>query len=97
VHKELKLAPNAVTAEVEYQNRRKIKQQNYNIMSQKGFNLDRGTLVLVYTDPKPLGKRRTVIRDKLFMVVGNRGALYKIIDDSGAEFYVPRYKLRLAY
>jgi hypothetical protein len=97
VHSTLKMKPNDITPDIEYQLQRKNMQSNYNISKQNGFNLRKGTQVLVYNDPNPLTKRRTVIRDKLFKILGNQGPIYKIVDSEGKINYVPRYKLRIAY
>jgi hypothetical protein len=97
IHSTLKMKPNDITPDIEYQLQRKNMQENFNISKQNGFNLRKGTQVLVYNDPNPLTKRRTVIKDKVFKILGNQGPIYEIVDKEGKINYVPRYKLRLAY
>jgi hypothetical protein len=96
-HETLGVSPNDMTPELEYRLQRKIKQQNYNITTRRGFDIKPGTPVLAYNDSNPLTKRRTIVRNKPFQVVGNAGAMYQIVDEEGNTNMVPRYKLRVAY
>jgi hypothetical protein len=96
-HEALGVAPNNMTPYLEARRQRKIKQQNYNIMTRRGFDLEPGTPVLAYNDSNPLTKRRMVVRDLPLRVVDSTGAMYKVVDESGNTNMVPRYKLRVAY
>ena len=77
---------------------RKIKQENYSIMNNPGFNLSKGAKVDVYNVDSSMAKRRTIKQEGKFKINDRRGAMFEVInDETGEKQIVPRYKLSLRF
>ncbi|KAK8871709.1 hypothetical protein M9Y10_007449 [Tritrichomonas musculus] len=72
---------------------RRICQDNYNIMSQRGFNLDQGTSVKIYNEKDSMSKRRSVIQPGKYYIKGFKNGLYEVVDDKNRSQMVPRYRI----
>ena len=77
---------------------RRIQQENYNIMSQYGFNLKDGMNVKVYNNRSTMGKRRSNIEPGKWKVNKRIGSLFEVIDENtGEKENKSRYQLAPIY
>ena len=76
---------------------RKIHQENYNIMSQYGFNIEDGTKVKVYNNRPAMGKRRSELEPNQWRVIGNSGPLFELINENGEKQIKSRYQISPIY
>lgn len=72
---------------------RRICQENYNIMSRKGFSIPKGTKVKVYNETDKMLKRRTVIQPGEFTVDDFNRGLYKVISKNNTVQWLPRFRI----
>ena len=67
-------------------------------MNSPGFNLSKGSNVVVYNVDSTMAKRRTINQIGKFKVNDRRGAMFEVInDETGEKQIVPRYKLSLRF
>ena len=59
---------------------RRIQQENYNIMTQYGFDINPGEDVIVYNERNNMAKRRSEIEPEIMKVKERKGALYVLND-----------------
>ena len=72
---------------------RRIQQDNFNIMSQNGFNIDKGKAVKVYNERGQMAKRRSEIEPGKWKVLRRVGHLFEIMDEDGNKQTKSRYQL----
>ena len=72
---------------------RRIIQNNYNVKSQPGYQLDAGQKVNVFNEKDTLMKRRTIVQPGEYTVTGYDNGVYQI-QGEGLVQNIPRYKLR---
>lgn len=72
---------------------RKIRQENYNISSQLGFNLVNGQEVSVFNERNNMAKRRSQIEPGTFRIKQRIGNIYEIIDENGNTQLKTRAKI----
>jgi hypothetical protein len=90
-------SPNDMTKNMEIYMIRQLKQKNFNIMNQFGFDLAPGTKVLVYHSKDPLKKRRSLVKPHIYEIIEFKNGLYKIRGGNGKINYNSRYLLRNVY
>jgi hypothetical protein len=88
------VSPNDMTPEMENQMCEELQEENYNILTNPNFSMKVGTPVLVYNDPDPMNKRRSVVRDGKYHVIGEKMGMFEISDEKGHTTFVPRWKIR---
>jgi len=59
---------------------RRIQQENFNIISQYGFDIEPGEEVIVYNERNQMAKRRNEIEPEIMKVKERKGALYVLND-----------------
>lgn len=72
---------------------RRICQENYNIMSSKGFSIQKGTKVKVYNETDKMLKRRSINQPGEFTVDGFNRGLYKVVSKNNTVQWLPRYRI----
>lgn len=90
------VSPKMVNDDAELENYivRKICQENYNIKSQYGFDLAKGTKVKIYNEKDPMIKRRSLIQPGDFEVDAFTNGMYRIKNTNNNKIIMlPRTKI----
>ena len=94
------VSPQMVNDDKELENYivRRICQENYNIKSQYGFNLEKGTKVKVYNEFDPLIKRRSMIQPGDFEIDAFTNGMYRVKNNlNNSILMIPRTKIDPIY
>jgi hypothetical protein len=76
---------------------RSISQQNWVVSQRSGFKVPIGSLVIVLNETTKFDKKRSLVRDELFRVIGYSGGKYTVKGiKSGVELVFPRWKVSIA-
>jgi hypothetical protein len=88
------VSPNEMTPEMENIMCDELQEENYNTLTNPNFSMKVGTPVLVYNDPDPMNKRRSVVRDGKYNIIGQKVGLVEIQGNDGKKTLIPRWKIR---
>jgi hypothetical protein len=83
--------------QLQWEVRRRLIARNQEIYMSNGYDLPIGTKVAIFNENTAMGKRRSVVKPEVFVVLDFNGAFYRLrqVGNNLREEYEPRWRLKI--